>query len=173
MLGRRSRVEGNDDAEATVSGRPPGVRSAAAPLEAGGVDAAPVVDSLGRCVGLFITSDSLRWVGQTVSGDLLNPDGQGESPSEAAGEVRYHMTRRFGVASAQADVQEILHRLNAIPDPFLVVLDRQGRPLGVVRGIDVPGAVEDSAHADSVPSPPPEDTSKCNEYVLSGQDATP
>ena len=47
------------------------------------------------------------------------------------------MTRRYGVATPGAAVAEMLHRLRATPDPFLVILDRQRRPQGLVHALDL------------------------------------
>jgi CBS-domain-containing membrane protein len=104
------------------------VGAAAGLLDAAGVDAAPVVDSSGRCVGVFTASDYRR---------SLSRGGPGAPHSEAMAGVGRHMTRQFGVTAPEADVGELLHRLSVAPDPFLVVLDRQGRPMGVVCGLDV------------------------------------
>jgi CBS domain-containing protein len=116
---------------------PPGmsVRAAAGLLRAVGADAAPVVDSTGRCVGLFTAADYRRWLADESPLTDVYTDGQLVVP--VGGTVREHMTRRFGVSTPEADVPELLHRLRAAAEPFLVVLDRLRRPVGVVCGLDV------------------------------------
>jgi CBS domain-containing protein len=112
-----------------------GVRSAAGLLDAAGLDAAPVVDSGGRCVGVFTAGDHLRWLA----------GGPGEKTAAAArlaavkcpDEVRHHMTRRFAAAALDADVGELHHRMRGGAGPFVVVLDRQRRPRGIVCGLDI------------------------------------
>ena len=89
------------------------VRAAGGLLDAAGADAAPVVDSSGRCVGLFTAADYRQWLG-----------------SDGPDEVRHHMTRRFAVATPEAGPHELLHRLNAYRDAnaeYLADLRREGK----------------------------------------------
>ncbi len=102
------------------------VRAAAGLLGAAGVGVLPVVDSTGRCVGLFTARDYRRW-----------SDRGGVAPMPAPDQVRHHMTRRFAIATPEAGLHELRHRLAGAADPVLVVLDRQRRPMGVVYGPDV------------------------------------
>ena len=113
------------------------VGDAAVVLASADVEAAPVVDSAGRCVGLFRAGDFRRWAtGPGVPGDVVS-DWQLVPAPRVPDEVRFHMTRRYGVATPGAGVAELMHRLRAVPDPFLVVLDRQQRPQGLVFAIDL------------------------------------
>jgi CBS-domain-containing membrane protein len=116
------------------------VGAAARLLEAVGGGIAPVVDSGGRCVGMFTAADC-RW--------LDRADRDSEAAPAGADEVRHHMTRRFGSATSATGVQELLHRLGAAPDPFLVVLDRQRRPRGIVCALDVLVAESNAARVGS------------------------
>lgn len=125
---------------------PPGMRvtAAAGLLAAVGTDAAPVVDSDGRCVGLFTAGDYRRWLaGEAPVMDVFSA-GQVVATDD---KVRDHMTRRFGTAAPEAGISELLLLLRAAADPFLVVLDQEGRPAGVVCGLDVL-----VAEANAVPS---------------------
>jgi CBS domain-containing protein len=106
-------------------------------LEAGGTDVVPVVDSDGRCVGLFSASKYRRHSGRTGPDGGLALVGQIVRPAGTADEVRYHMARRFTVATPEASVQELRRLLSTAADPFFVVLDYQWRPRGVVCGLDV------------------------------------
>ena len=109
------------------------VSAAAERLAAAGAEAAPVVDSSGRCVGLFTAADYRRWL--TVAPPVADFFSEGQML--ACDRVGDHMTRLFTTAAPEAGVTELLQRLSAAPDPFLVVLDRQSRPVGVVCGLDV------------------------------------
>lgn len=115
---------------------PPGmsVTAAAGLLAAVGADAAPVVDSNGRCVGLFTASDYRRWL--TVEAPVTDVFSawQMVAPGD---KVRDHMTRRFGIATPEVGISELLLRLRATADPFLVVLDQEERPVGLVCGLDI------------------------------------
>lgn len=104
-----------------------GVRSAAVLLDAAGLDAAPVVDSGGRCVGVFTVSDYLRW----LAGN------RGSAPAGRPDAVGNHMTRRVAVAALDADADELCHRMRGGAGPFAVVIDRQRRPRGIVCGLDL------------------------------------
>ena len=81
------------------------------------------------------------------------PDGYRGPPAGLPDAVSYHMNRRFGVATPDAGVPELLHRLSASADPFLVVLDRQRRPMGVVCGLDVLTAESGAGQAGGVFDP--------------------
>ena len=113
------------------------VRDAAAMLESADAEALPVVDSDGRCVGLFSAGDYRRWATRPGGKAEVVCDWQIVPPAPVPDDVRYHMTRRYAVATPGAGVTELLHRLDGAPDPFLVVLDRQRRPRGLVYAIDV------------------------------------
>jgi CBS-domain-containing membrane protein len=117
------------------------VGAAARLLEAVGVGIAPVVDSVGRCVGVFTVAYYRRW--------LDRADRDTEAAPAGTDEVRHHMTRRFGLATPATGVQELLHRLGAAPDPFLVVLDGQRRPRGIVCALDVLVAESNAARVGS------------------------
>lgn len=103
------------------------VGAAASLLEAVGCGAAPVVDSRGRCVGVFTAADYRRW---------LDHDGAvvGSVFTDA---VRHHISGRFTAAASDAGVRELLNLLKTGGDQFLVVLDWQGRPRGIVCALDV------------------------------------
>lgn len=113
------------------------VREAAAALGAADVEAVPVVDSDGGCVGLFSAGDYRRWATRHGGRTEVVCEWQIVPPAPAPDDVRLHMTRRYAVATPGAGVPEMLHRLAAAPDPFLVVLDRQRRPQGLVSAIDL------------------------------------
>jgi CBS-domain-containing membrane protein len=109
------------------------VSAAAGLLAAAGADTAPVVDSGGRCVGLFTAAGYRRWLTGAAPVIDVFSEGQMVAASDRVGD---HMTRCFATAAAEAGVPELLQRLGSGADPFLVVLDRQGRPVGLVCGLD-------------------------------------
>jgi CBS-domain-containing membrane protein len=113
------------------------VSAAAGLLEAAQVGVAPVVDYRGRCVGLFTVGDYRRWWERGGPDAEEDPARQAAPGTRSRNEVRYHMTRRFAVATPETDVPELLHRLSGGTDPFLVVLDRHQRPRGMVFALDV------------------------------------
>jgi CBS-domain-containing membrane protein len=106
-------------------------------LEAVGAGAAPVVDSRGRCVGVFTAADHRRWLDRVVSDAEPAPAHYPVSDFSSADEVRYHITGRFAPVTPDARVPELLHRLDGARDPFLIVIDRQARPRGIVCALDV------------------------------------
>jgi CBS-domain-containing membrane protein len=111
-------------------------------LEAVGCGVAPVVDSRGRCVGVFTAADYRRWL------DRVGSDTDMVTGPASADEVRFHITGQFAAAMPEAGVQELLHRLDAASDPFLVILDRQARPRGIVCALDVLVAESDCTRSD-------------------------
>ncbi|QEL17511.1 CBS domain-containing protein [Limnoglobus roseus] len=111
------------------------VRSAVSLLDAAGVDAAPVVDSGGRCVGVFTPGDYLRWF--AGGPDDPTATAAGRAPANRPDEVRHHMTRRFAEAVLDADEGEINDWMRDADEPFVVVLDRQRRPQGIMGDLDM------------------------------------
>jgi CBS-domain-containing membrane protein len=115
---------------------------AASLLDTAGLSVAPVIDSGGRCVGLFGATNYRRWLDRGRTRGEVVSEWQAIPPTSGAeeDEVGYHMTRRFAVATPEAGVHELLHRFNGVGDPYLLVLDRQRRPRGIVCALDVVAA---------------------------------
>jgi CBS-domain-containing membrane protein len=128
--------------------------AAAGLLEAAGTDVVPVVDSDGRCVGLFSASKYRRRSDRAGPGGGLAPVGQIVRPAGSPDEVRYHMTRRFTIATLEAGAQELRCSLSVAADPFVVILDHQWRPRGVVCGLDVVVAESKDGRLAGPPAPP-------------------
>jgi CBS-domain-containing membrane protein len=116
------------------------VRAAADALAAAETDVAPVADASARCVGLFTASDYRRCLTASPAQDKFSDD----SAASTDDRVCDHMARQFATTGQGADIRELLHRLSEAIDPFLVVLDREHRPVGVVCGLDVLIAETDS-----------------------------
>jgi CBS-domain-containing membrane protein len=106
-------------------------------LEAVGAGVAPVVDYRGRCVGVFTATDYQRWVDRAASEAEPILERSPASGVSSADEVRYHITGQFAPVALDAPVPELLHRLDGGTDPFLIVIDRQARPRGIVCALDV------------------------------------
>jgi CBS domain-containing protein len=109
-----------------------GVAAAASLLDAARARVAPVVDPRGRCVGLFGAADYRRWLDHRRTRNDVVTEWQAVPGVTTPDEVGYHMTRRFIVATPEAGVRELAHRLNGTKEPYLVILDRQRRPRGIV-----------------------------------------
>jgi CBS domain-containing protein len=123
------------------------VGAAASLLDAAGTGVAPVIDSGGRCVGLFGAANYRRWLEHGRTRGEVVTEWQAVPPAATPDEVGYHMTRLFAVATPEAGVHELVHRLNGVKDPYLVVLDRQRRPRGIVCARDVRAAEAGGASA--------------------------
>jgi CBS domain-containing protein len=116
------------------------VRAAANLLKSAGASAAPVVDGDGRCIGLFSLADYRRWVSRNRKETVIVSDWQLVHDAADRDAVGRHMTRRYAAATPTADLDELAHRLRETPSPCVVLLDRQRRPLGVVRERDIRAA---------------------------------
>lgn len=127
------------------------VSAAAGLLAAAGADAAPVADPSGRCVGVFTTGDYGRWL--MAEAPVTDVFSEGQIVAGAADRVCDHMTRRFGTTTPDVGIPDLVRRLGAAADPFLVVIDRAGRPMGVVCGLDVLVAEANAARAGTAPDP--------------------
>ncbi len=113
------------------------VSTAADLLEEAEIGVAPVVDSRGRCVGLFMVDDYQRWLDRGESDAEPVLECHPLMGSDAANEVRHHISGQFAAAMQDTSVDELALRLDAAEKPYLVVLDRQTRPRGIVCALDV------------------------------------
>jgi CBS-domain-containing membrane protein len=113
------------------------VGSAGALLNALNLEVAPVVDSYGRCVGVFTVADYRRWLDRARADSETVAEHSADNGSEPANQVRYHITGEFSAAMPNTGVEELGQRLDATTDPFLIILDRQARPRGIVSAEDV------------------------------------
>jgi len=129
------------------------VRAAAGLLDAVGTCVAPVIDARGRCVGLFGAADYRRWLARGDAHCEVVTEWQAVPAALMPDEVRYHMTRRFAAATPRAGVHELLRRLNEVEDPYLVVLDEQRCPTGIVCALDVLAAEAGDIEAGGDPTP--------------------
>ncbi len=86
------------------------VRAAADALAAADAEAAPVVDAIGRCVGLFTAGDYRWWLTAAPAATDVFSEGQMVAPADR---VCDHMLRRFATAAPEADVPELPRRSSA------------------------------------------------------------
>jgi CBS-domain-containing membrane protein len=128
------------------------VPSAAELLDAAGGCVVPVVEADGRCVGVFTPADYRRWLTRGEPDPKVFSEWQ-VVPEPVPEEVCYHMSWRFPSAGPEAGLGELLRRLAAGPDSFLVVLDGQRRPRGIVCALDVLVAEANRARASNRPVP--------------------
>jgi CBS domain-containing protein len=133
------------------------LRAAAHMLSQAAITGAPVVDSRGRCVGVLSSSDFVRWAEGEESADrppyrprgavcsewqMMDPD---QLPTTEVGE--YMTTDPVTVAPA-APIGELARRMIDAHIHRLIVVDREGMPIGVVSTTDILAAV---AYTDSRP----------------------
>jgi CBS domain-containing protein len=122
------------------------VRAAANSLRSAGVSAAPVVDSDGRCIGLFSIADYRRWMNRSRKDTVIVSDWQMVHDAADRDTVGRHMTRQYAATTPTAGIDELLHRIRETPTSCVVVLDRQRRPLGLVRAHDIQSAAKRNHH---------------------------
>jgi len=169
------------------------LRDAAKQLAAAGIHGAPVVDSDGRCVGVFSTSDLARWARNRASPPPLLPRtcqyqekvreidgevvlcllGEGACPLQqrhhrtdgstvtACAEphcvpvdwqvvdtetlpkedVQHYMTTCAVTASRRDPISSLARRMIDRAIRRIIVLDEQGRPIGIVSSSDLIAAL--------------------------------
>lgn len=132
-----------------------GVPAAASLLDAAGGWVAPVVDVEGRCVGVFTPADYRRWLAREPPDHEVVSEWQ-VVPEPTPDEVCYHMNWRFAAVPPGTGLSEVLDRLAAGPDSYLVVLDARRRPQGIVCALDALVAEVTLARAGRVSHPQPE-----------------
>jgi CBS domain-containing protein len=137
------------------------VPAVAALLDAVGACVAPVVDADGRCVGVFTPAEYRRWLGHKIAPVEVFSEWQ-VVPEPVPDEVCWHMRWHIASAAPGAGLGELLYRMAEGPETFLVVLDNQRRPRGVVCALDVLVAEANLSRARSKPA------LKSGEYVVPG-----
>ncbi|MBI1904318.1 MAG: CBS domain-containing protein [Planctomycetia bacterium] len=122
---------------------------AAAALAERSVSGAPVVDRLGKCVGMLSAGDFVRYLARRAGTAAK----EGAAPAQAArnappGEpwldmepfchrVRASMSWGVQTIPADAPLVEAARRMSAAHVHRLPVLDREGRPVGMITSLDV------------------------------------
>jgi CBS domain-containing membrane protein len=125
------------------------LRGAARLLARAQVTGAPVVDAEGRCIGVFSTTDLLKWT-ENQDRTCSRPEAcvsawqmvdAGELPEDRVGRF---MTPDPVTALPGASIQDLALRMLDAHIHRLVVVDDCARPTGIVSSTDVLAAV---AHA--------------------------
>jgi hypothetical protein len=125
------------------------LRAAAHRLAQAAITGAPVVDGCGRCVGVLSATDFMHWAEQEGS--------RAPQPSRAAPvcsdwqvvdfeelptiEVRQYMTPDPVTVPPATGIGELARRMLDAHIHRVIVVDREGRPVGVVSSTDILAAV--------------------------------
>ena len=113
------------------------------------ISGAPVVDAEGRCVGVLSAADFVSWAEkgeQAARRDAAPAHGYSEwqvfdydtLPDD---EVRRYMTADPVTAEPTATVGELARNMMDARIHRLIVVDRDGRPIGIVSSMDILAAV--------------------------------
>jgi CBS domain-containing protein len=125
------------------------LRAAAHLLSQARISGAPVVDELGRCVGVLSASDFVHLAEQ---GDRAGASGPSSTcvcsdwqvmdvDRLARDQVRWHMSARPITVSPGTRIAELARRMTEARVHRLIVVDALGRPIGIVSGTDIVKAV--------------------------------
>lgn len=118
------------------------LRGAARLMAEGRVGAAPVTDARGRCVGLLLATDVVRWAADAGrAGPGAAPvwsEWQVVPPGPGGGdEVRRHMIPDPVTVAPDTPLPEVARLVLADRARRAVVIDRDHRPLGILSAADV------------------------------------
>jgi CBS domain-containing protein len=127
------------------------LRAAAHLLSETQVSGAPVVDEMGRCVGVLSATDFMHWVGYGERGasrpggpdpaDFSSPRQFGNVDDLPADEVETYMTADPVTVPPTTPVAELSRLMIDGHIHRLIVADAGGRPVGVVSSTDILAAV--------------------------------
>jgi CBS domain-containing protein len=132
------------------------LQGAARMLARANVSGAPVVDAQGRCIGVLSAHDFLSWAekGTVPAKRHGHADGYCSAWQISAVEglpddaVRNHMTGDPVTVAPAASIGEMAQMMVDAHIHRLIVIDRGGRPIGIVSTTDVLAAVARAAHGD-------------------------
>jgi CBS-domain-containing membrane protein len=124
------------------------LRAAARMLERYQITGAPVVDESGACVGVLSASDFVRWAHREkvrasahMTGCVCS-DWQMLEPEELpADEACTCMTADPATADPQTPLPELARRMLDAHIHRQIIVDAQGRPVGIVSSTDILAAV--------------------------------
>jgi CBS domain-containing protein len=125
------------------------LKSAAARLAEAGISGVPVVDKLGRCVGVLSASDFVHGMGReqrSVPACAVAPASYGASPginpdAVADGTVGDYMTRGAITVEENVRLGELARRMIDVHIHRLIVVDAHAKPVGIVSTTDILAAV--------------------------------
>ena len=140
------------------------VRGAAHRLAQSHVGGAPVIDETGRCVGVLSTTDLVRWMDRGEAPHRCHLAREAEFhtawqmadlerlPDEEVGRL---MTTDLVSVTPQTRIGELARMMFDAHIHRLFVLDKKGRPAGVIATTDLLAAVVDYDLRDRARSVPP------------------
>jgi CBS domain-containing protein len=125
------------------------LKQAAHLLGKAAVTGAPVVNHEGRCVGVLSATDFVHWMDRGHSG----PPACAVSPAFTASwqmpeadslpdqAVRDYMTRDPIAVAATTPIRELARKMVGVHIHRLIVLDQNGKPVGIVSSTDLLAAL--------------------------------
>ena len=123
------------------------VRGAARMLSRAEISGAPVVDNAGRCIGVISATDFIHWAEREVRTDS-SPGACACAPWQIIeeqeypdGSVRDIMTGDPVTAAADTPIGDLARMMLNAHIHRVIVVDRGGRPVGVVSSTDILAAV--------------------------------
>ena len=114
-----------------------------------GIDAAPVVDETGKCVGILTNCDLVRFQaelpevsshidgGMTFETERRESDGSVEIVSHPFDEVQRHMTRCLQTIDQSSTLRLASKIMREQSIHHLIVLDDDQRPIGILSSLDI------------------------------------
>jgi CBS domain-containing protein len=126
------------------------LREAARLLSRERVSGAPVVDAVGRCVGVLSATDFIRWAEKGGQADKIHCTRPAEFHSEwqvidleflPNDEVRWHMTADPVTVAPDTPMAQLARMMLDAHIHRLVVVDAKRHPIGIVTSTDILAAV--------------------------------
>ena len=138
------------------------LQGAARMLARAGVTGAPVVDALGRCIGVLSATDFMRWVKEDHHASLPRANNETmckpwqipEGALEQNGCVENSMTKDPVLVTPDARIGDLAQMMMDAHIHRIIVVDRvKQRPIGIVSSMDILSAVAraDAMQAASAP----------------------
>ena len=147
-------------ADVTAISQHMSLRAAAHILAQSDISGAPVVDDQGRCIGVLSAHDFVTWAerdGRATRVDQAHLDKQFHSAWQVmdmealpAVEVSQYMTPDPVTVSPGTHVGVLASRMRDAHIHRVIVVDAEGRPIGIVSSTDVLAAVAQDAQGSKV-----------------------
>jgi CBS-domain-containing membrane protein len=132
------------------------LQAAARMLSQSHVSGAPVIDALGRCVGVLSATDFMHWAengpdmamrGRAAARCVCEPWQIVDADELPLDDVRHHMTTDLVAVGPDAGIAELARKMIDAHIHRVIVVDELGRPIGVVSSTDILAAVANMALA--------------------------
>jgi CBS domain-containing protein len=128
------------------------LRAAARLLSETGVSGAPVIDAQGRCIGVLSAIDFVLWAREQkhveqpchLEHHFVTPWQVVDLESLPADQVRNYMTTDLVTASPSARIGDLARQMADARVRRVIIVDEQGRPLGVVSSTDIMSTVAEA-----------------------------